>query len=72
MDKNDLLKMERALEAVAAAKANSSLSDGALYLYTIAALISGEGGLVTDEALADAVEDPDIACMADGIMKLVS
>ena len=72
MDKDELLKMERALEAVAAAKAKSNLSDGALYLYTVAALITDEGGLVTDKTLADAVEDPDIACMADGIMKLVS
>lgn len=72
MNKNELLKAERALEAAAAAKAAGKLSDGALYLYIVAMLAADEVGETTEEALADAAEDLDITCMADGIFNLIN
>jgi len=61
------LKMRQVFDIVSRASKDENLSDEALYVYAVAALISDDDWKVTEDDIVEAVNDPVIGAMAEGV-----
>ena len=64
-------KMRQALDAVSRAGQDENLSDEALYVYAVAALISDDDWQVSEDDIVEAVNDPVIGAMAEGAVRMI-
>ena len=64
-------KMRQALDAVSRAGQDENLSDEALYVYAVAALISDDDWKVSEDDIVEAVNDPVIGAMAEGAVRMI-
>ncbi len=64
-------KMRQALDAVNRAGQDENLSDEALYVYAVAALISDDDWKVSEDDIVEAVNDPVIGAMAEGAVRMI-
>ena len=64
-------KMTQVLEAISRASQDENLSDEALYVYAVAALISDDDWKVSEDDIVEAVNDPVIGAMAEGAVRMI-
>ena len=70
MELNEL-KMRQVFDIVSRASKDENLSDEALYVYAVAALISDDDWKVTEDDIVEAVNDPVIGAMAEGAVRMI-
>lgn len=63
-------QMLRAAKAINAACQDDNISDDALYVYALMALIADEDGTVAEEQILEANRDPVLSSMAAGAVEV--
>ena len=63
-------RMLRAAKAIDAACQDDNISDDAVYVYALMALIADDDGTVTEEQILDANRDPVLSSMAAGAVEV--
>ena len=63
-------RMLRAAQAIDAACQDDNISDDAVYVYALMALIADDDGTVSEDAILDANRDPVLSSMAAGAVEV--
>ena len=63
-------RMLRAAKAINAACQDDNISDDAVYVYALMALIADDDGTVSEEAILEANRDPVLSSMAAGAVEV--
>ena len=63
-------RMLRAAQAIDAACQDDNISDDAVYVYALMALIADDDGTVSEDAILEANRDPVLSSMAAGAVEV--